>query len=312
VPLHGAGQRQHSPAAVAEQVRRHLGARLGREHRGRRHRDLLLLRRRRPGNRRLPRAGHRVPVRQPRGLQPHLGAAEFLVEHGALADRRPAREPRGVACDRGHVVQRPPRHPCAPRRHLVRYERRHPESEQRPAPWRGGPQLVRHVRRHEHRLHAPVQAPRALQAGDVPVVDDLGLRLRHGEHDDPGIRDFEGPDQPLGVRDPGGEPPPAGDGVSARDGRADAARRQLPGDHRQRRAAGEDPVGRGEPAAREPAAAGPDHGRPRHRRVRVRQFLDHVAELQRVQRRPAQLGRGLQPEEPQVREQGGGRRRQRP
>src|SRR6185437_8273489 len=164
-----------------------------------------------------------------------------------------------------------------------------------------------------------VEAAGALQARDVPVVDDLDLDLGHEEDDHPAEPGLRGPvvgkpvrlrcvvavrperaDYPVGVDDAAGEAPAAADQVTALYRVPGAARGELPGDDRAGAAGpvAEDPARAvlGQPAAGQPVAPGADHRGPRRGGVDVGEFLDHVAELDRRQRRPAQLGRGLQPE----------------
>ncbi len=80
-----------------------------------------------------------------------------------------------------------------------------------------------------------------------------------------------------------------------------AARGELPGDHGPDavRPGAEDPLRAllRQPAAGEPVAPGADHRGPGRRSVDVGEFLDHVAELDRRQRRAAKLRRGLEPEQ---------------
>jgi len=160
--------------------------------------------------------------------------------------------------------------------------------------------LERHLRRDEDVLQAEIEAAAALQAGHPPVVDDLGRLLGHdGDHHAAVIPGFpEAGDQPVGLRDTACEAPPSAHQEAASHRPSGAARPRRPDDERQRAAGREDPARPGvrQPAAGRPGAAVPDHDRPGGRGVRVRQFLHHVAEVERLQRRPAELGRRLQPE----------------
>ncbi len=145
---------------------------------------------------------------------------------------------------------------------------------------------------------------RSLQPCDVPGVDDLGVVLgRDG--------DTAGREGVVGTGIPRA-PSPRGrcrwrsssarrrqshrDGTPVPRGRGSPAIREAPRPHHARI--------RGRALVRQPAAgrAGapvPDHHRPGGRHVDEREFLEHVAELERRQRRAAELGGGLQPEQPQ-------------
>jgi hypothetical protein len=98
-----------------------------------------------------------------------------------------------VGRELAHVIERAAGQPDSERRHLIRHERGHAEAEQVAAPDRGGAQVIGQLRRHEDAVDREVQAPGALQAGDVPVVDDLGLVLGREKHDDPAEPGLRGP-----------------------------------------------------------------------------------------------------------------------
>ena len=92
-----------------------------------------------PGFGGFPHRCHGIAVQQPGGLQLDLSAAQLLVEHGALADRRTVRGPGCADCKLGHVVQGAAGQTDAQRRHLVGCERRHAQPEQVAAAYGGPP-----------------------------------------------------------------------------------------------------------------------------------------------------------------------------